>query len=567
MQTIFLFVKKRWLIFLIILTVLLLTIYKISEQKKAYYKAESSIIFIGKEGTFSPELEARRLREEGFLKQACSRIKGYSIAYIADNLELKFKQYGALSISFVSEDPKMARDIVNLLSGNFIEERKRTVEESTRKEQDILKSLSDDILHLEANLSVSEKNLRELKQKHLGSDQRRKDISIQVEETKIAYQQLSRIFTDQHPDVASAKNKIDILESRLEEIPDMGSEYSRFEKIIESERSKLKLKKNEYQKIYDQLKTQPEPWRVELAKDAAIPKEPIGVSRQLYYSLSIGSSFFAVLMFCLLLELADNRIHTKEEAEIKLGIPVIADIGKIPTIKTAKKNMHGLTKKLISNVSPISAIKKIEQIYTYLKVDTFKGDISNKSILITSADPKSGKSFMAYNLALICAKNGEKVLLVDANFHNPALSAIFNLDRHAAGFSDLLRGSSTQKESIRNMTDLLLSGTLKLKDKHIAGLDHLKLLLSGSKVENPFSLLGLGEVKELFKELSEKYGMLIIDSAGIKQYPDVLNLVSVVDCALLVVRKHRSKYPVLKEVVKKIQSIKIHYMGIILANV
>jgi len=524
-------------------------------------------MFVGTEGTFSPERGARRLKEDEFLKQASAKLGGHSIGYITDNLELKFKQYGSLSISFISEDPKEATDIVNLLSGNFIEERKITVEESTKKEQDILKSLSDDILRLETNLSVAEKNLRDLKQKHLGSDQRRKDIIAQINETQIAYQQLSKIFTDRHPDVVNAKNKIDVLGSQLKEIPDMGSEYSRMEKIIESERSKLKLKKNEYQKIYDQLKTQPEPWRVELVKDAAVPKEPIGISRRFYYSLGIGLSLFAAFIFCLLLELADTRIHTKEEAEIKLGIPVIADIGKVSTIRTSKKSIPGLAKKLMSNVFLMPAIKKIEQIYTYLKVDTFKGDISNKSILITSADPKSGKSFIAYNLALICAKNGEKVLLIDANFHNPALGAIFNLDRRNAGLSDLLRGSCTQKESIRNMTDLLLSGTLKLKDKHITGLDHLKILLSGSKVENPFSLLGLSETKELFKELSEKYGMIIIDSAGIKQFPDVLNLVSIVDSALLVVKTHRSKYTTVKEIVKKIQSIKIRYMGIILANV
>jgi len=567
MRKIYLFIQKRWSIFLIVSLAMSLIVFKFVEGKQLYYKAEARIVFIGKEGSFSPELQAKRIMEKDFLEKLTGELRGYSRDYIINNLEIDFEKYGTLSVIFVSEDPKVSKDIVNLVSNNFINERRNKIEELEKSKKEKLQLLSDDILALEAGLSLAEKNLRESKQENMESDQRRVELKAALAESNMAYQQLLKTFTEQHPDVITVKNRIDILDAQLRAAPDMSSEYERLEKIVAIEKSKLASRRSGYQQVYDQFQKQPSPWQAEIEKEAATPKGPLGINRQSYYLWGFSGSLIVAFLLCILTEIADDRIHASDEAESRLGVSVIADIGKVPIIKTSKKDMPGLAKKLMSNTRFSRAIKKIEQIYTFLKVDTFKGDMSNKSILITSSDSEIGKSFIAYNLALICVKNGEKVLLVDTNFYNPALGTIFNLNGNTPGLSDLLRGSIDQKESVRNMTDLLLSGTLKLKDKHIIGLDRLKLLLSGSKTENLFGLLGSGRIKELFKELAKDYGILIIDSAGIKQHPDALNLIPIVDSTLIVVRKHKSKYPALKEIIKKFENIKVHYMGMVFTDV
>ena len=193
--------------------------------------------------------------------------------------------------------------------------------------------------------------------------------------------------------------------------------------------------------------------------------------------------------------------------------------------------------------------------------------MAGKIILVTGPDIRTGKSFIAYNLALACARNGENVLLVDANLQYPAFNMFFNLESNTKGFSDLIRGSVKPKESVKNITDLLLSGTLNLRDGHSRGLDHLKILLAGSSIENPACILESDKMKKTLKELSAEYGTLIIDSPNLKSFPSALNLASAADFVLLAAAKHKTKYPVMKEAVKKILAIKSTGINMVLAHV
>jgi Mrp family chromosome partitioning ATPase/uncharacterized protein involved in exopolysaccharide biosynthesis len=51
---------------------------------------------------------------------------------------------------------------------------------------------------------------------------------------------------------------------------------------------------------------------------------------------------------------------------------------------------------------------------------------SKQAIVVTSDKPNVGKTTCACNLALVIAKSGKKVLLIDANVDNPALHRIYN---------------------------------------------------------------------------------------------------------------------------------------------
>jgi capsular exopolysaccharide synthesis family protein len=351
-----------------------------------------------------------------------------------------------------------------------------------------------------------------------------------------------------------------MVQEQFDSLPDNSGLYERLSAKIQEEAASLSLKQKEYAQLYESYKNEPEPWYVELAQEASLPSAPIGRSRENEYILGIVGAFFLSIFAGIIFEAIDKRIYTKGEVEKELKLPVIAEANKIFLVRGRKKSPIDYR-----DTSPL--FKKCEQIHTFLKVDIFKGDLNKKAVLITSAEKNTGKTSIACSLALAAARNGEKVLLIDANLRFPSIDKVFRFEDEAKGLSDILRGSITHKDAVRNLTDLLLSGSLKLKEKELRGLDNLKILLSGARVENPLGLLGTKEFSDLLNELKETYGFLIIDTAAIKGYPDTVNIMPSADALLLVARKARTTYPLLKDAIEQGNKINAPLTGLILSHV
>jgi len=70
-----------------------------------------------------------------------------------------------------------------------------------------------------------------------------------------------------------------------------------------------------------------------------------------------------------------------------------------------------------------------------------------KTILVTSAAPREGKTTTVINLGIIMAQAGSRVLIVDADFRRPSLHHIFGFlpkgKRALPGLSNLIVGNST----------------------------------------------------------------------------------------------------------------------------
>src|SRR5215471_15227228 len=65
-------------------------------------------------------------------------------------------------------------------------------------------------------------------------------------------------------------------------------------------------------------------------------------------------------------------------------------------------------------------------------------DAPSKVLIVTSGMPQEGKSFVSLNLAVAFARNGCKVLLVDADLRCRTLSRVIDA-RIGIGLSDVLR--------------------------------------------------------------------------------------------------------------------------------
>ena len=147
--------------------------------------------------------------------------------------------------------------------------------------------------------------------------------------------------------------------------------------------------------------------------------------------------------------------------------------------------------------------------------------VALQSILVTSAMPGEGKSFVSSNLAISIAMNVNKhVLLIDCDLRKPDLHRVFGVG-DVPGLSDFL--------AERRQLDSLLLRT---------NVERLTLLPGGPIPPNPSELTSSERMSEMLEEVKHRYRdrLIIIDSPPPGLAAETSFLARQVDGILLVVK-------------------------------
>ena len=142
-----------------------------------------------------------------------------------------------------------------------------------------------------------------------------------------------------------------------------------------------------------------------------------------------------------------------------------------------------------------------------------------KRVLVTSAVPAEGKSFIACNLAQVIARQVKRrVLPIDADLHRSSLHTIFNTFREP-GLTDHLQGAADEFSIVQ-------SGSV----------DELYFIPAGGAVSDGAELLANGRFSKLLELLEPYFDWVIIDSPPVLPVSDTAVMASAVHGVLLVVR-------------------------------
>jgi polysaccharide biosynthesis transport protein len=143
----------------------------------------------------------------------------------------------------------------------------------------------------------------------------------------------------------------------------------------------------------------------------------------------------------------------------------------------------------------------------------------NKVIGVTSTLPGEGKSTVACNLAALMADAGKRVILMDADLHNPTLAR--SLDpKPTAGLMELLGGKIDLEQAIGQepSTQLAL----------------LPLVLS-EQLPHTDEILSSLAFKNLVDQLRQRYDYVIVDLPPVAPVVDVRAVLPVIDSLVFVV--------------------------------
>lgn len=166
-----------------------------------------------------------------------------------------------------------------------------------------------------------------------------------------------------------------------------------------------------------------------------------------------------------------------------------------------------------------------------------------RSIMVTSAIPGDGKSFVAANLAISIARGIEEhVLLMDCDMRRSSIHTRFGFSDQVPGLSDYL--------SHKQPLEALLRKTV---------VDKLTILPGGPPPENPSELLSSQAMKDLLKETKNRYSdrYVIVDSPPPQLTAETTVLANYIDGIVLVVRYGTTPKDLIKELMEKLDRKKV----------
>lgn len=169
-----------------------------------------------------------------------------------------------------------------------------------------------------------------------------------------------------------------------------------------------------------------------------------------------------------------------------------------------------------------------------------------KTLLITSPRVDDGKTTVASNVALACAMDGQRVLLVDTNIRRPGLQEAFD-QIGERGLSNLLVGDGTLESTVIH-TDVTT----------------LDVLGAGPVSPNPVELLGSAEFRALLAEASKRYDKILLDTAPVLLTSDALVAAPVVDGVIVVVRAAANTRGAVQRACSLLTDVNAHLLGVIL---
>jgi exopolysaccharide/PEP-CTERM locus tyrosine autokinase len=169
-----------------------------------------------------------------------------------------------------------------------------------------------------------------------------------------------------------------------------------------------------------------------------------------------------------------------------------------------------------------------------------------RTIMITSAFPGEGKSFVAANLAASIAQGvNEYALLVDCDFRRPRIHKILGCS-NKEGLQQYLTGKKALQE-------------LLIKTR----IDKLSVLTAGIPSFKPSELLASSMMEELFEEFKERYDdrYVIVDTAPSHVISEVNILAKYVDGVIFVVMAGKTPREIIHKSIEALGKEKV--LGII----
>ena len=234
------------------------------------------------------------------------------------------------------------------------------------------------------------------------------------------------------------------------------------------------------------------------------PQKIKGLLMAAFAGLGLG------LALAFFIEYIDDSIKLAEEVERDLQLPFL---GMVPAAQWSTTDLTAHRLDRLKQQGGVAEAYRVVRAAVMFSTPREK----LRSILLSSAVPREGKTTTCVNLSIGFAKIDERTLIIDADLRRGELHKYFGLKREQ-GLSEVLRGELPVEQAVQH-TDI----------------PKLDLITSGVYPPNPAELLLSWRLKETLDWAHKNYDRIVIDCPPIMGIADSAILGAAVDGVLFVI--------------------------------
>jgi polysaccharide biosynthesis transport protein len=287
------------------------------------------------------------------------------------------------------------------------------------------------------------------------------------------------------------------------------------------------------------------------------PRRDAALGLVVGFILGVGLAFGA--------EALDTRVRSTDELGDALGgLPLLARLP--PPAKRLQKRDE-----LVMIAQPKhNAAEAFRLLRANLEFMRVTGD-AVRTILVTSAIEKEGKSTTAANLAVSEARSGRSVVLVDLDLRRPYIDRFFRLVG-AAGIADVVLGSVDLSQALHPI-DLSLGSHSTSADSVSENGNRaartegaLNVLVCGPVPPDPGEFVAAEKVQAILESLRDSYDTVIIDSPPVLRVGDALTLSSYADGVIVVARMKTLRRSMMHEMGRLVSATPTRKLGFVVTG-
>jgi capsular exopolysaccharide synthesis family protein len=313
---------------------------------------------------------------------------------------------------------------------------------------------------------------------------------------EIEYQRLAGVYRPKHPEIVKVTSQISELKTKLHQqlqkiltnaeatrsvLLARENSFQQATKDIEKDAIDTNRKELQYAILERDVSTNKELYNTLLAKikqanitdeimksnlrvaePAALPMAPVRPQKVLYLTLSafFGLAFGIGLAF--FFEYMDQTVYSNEVVAEALDVPVLSEIPL--ELKDKEPKGEGQARRYsIPSVLDVPFASHFSESFRQLATNLRFSELNRTRgvYLVTSANPKEGKSTLVFNLGLTMAQIGMKTLIIEADLRIPSMKRIVK-QAERRGLTEILADSFSTKTTGGTLGELTMGDIHKL---------------------------------------------------------------------------------------------------------
>jgi polysaccharide biosynthesis transport protein len=262
-------------------------------------------------------------------------------------------------------------------------------------------------------------------------------------------------------------------------------------------------------------------------------------------TILLGLLFGVVLGvgLALLRDQADRRLHRAEDVSAAFDAPILTTVPRHRQLKR-----HPRFAELPPEVG-----EAFRMLYAQLRFGTTP---PVRSVLVTSARSREGKTTVAWNLASAAASGGAAVAFVEADLRRPSVAQRYGLES-APGLAEVLRGDISVASALQTVPTLPgdAGANGRLRPLHV--------LVAGHPPPDPWNLMHSSAVARVLGTVARDHELVVIDTPPIPHVADAIALLRRVDGVIVTASVNSTRGPEAGRLRDQLQALDARVIGVV----